>query len=124
MTAVSQQINKLVENEIESLVKRISIDYKISLEEMKQKYELMFITVPPPQTEEQIEETPKKQRGRKKKVKDDFISTTEYMYNGVTYLLDSKNNVYTYNIESPTLIGEKLIDGTIKFVKGYVGRSN
>jgi hypothetical protein len=65
----------------------------------------------------------KKARGRKKKTKDEFVSTTEFQYNGITYLIDQKNNVYTYNIESPTFIGEKLVDGTIKFVNSFVSKA-
>ena len=117
MATISSQVSKIIEDEIEMLVKKISVDYKLDLEELKKKYELMFINYP-----EVVAETPKKQRGRKKKVKDEYISTNEYLYNGVTYLVDQKNNVYTYNVESPTQIGEKLVDGTIKFVKGYVSR--
>lgn len=56
----------------------------------------------------------KKKRGRKKKQKDEFIETEEYEYEGEKYLVDGSNNVYTYNIEEPVLIGERLVDGTIK----------
>lgn len=112
MTSIGLKVNNLIENEIENLIKRISNDYKIDLEELKTKYDLPFIKI----TDDTVPiEKVKKQRGRKKKVNDEYISTTEYPYNGVTYLIDSKNNVYTYNIEEPKLIGEKLVDGTIKF---------
>ena len=131
MTSLSQTINHIVEKEIESLITRISVDYKIDLEDIKKRYELMFISSLPvaesPTVEEPCEtplEAPKKQRGRKKKVKDEFIETKEYTYNGVTYLVDQKNNVYTYNVESPSLIGEKLVDGTVKFNNGYINRSH
>lgn len=55
-----------------------------------------------------------KKRGRKKKVKEEMIATEEYVFEGVTYLVDSNNNVYTYNVEAPVLIGTKLIDGRVK----------
>jgi hypothetical protein len=114
MTSIGLKVNNIIEIEIEQLIKRISNDYKIDLEEMKVKYDLPFIKIDKPIVST---EKVKKQRGRKKKVNDEYISTTEYAYNGVTYLLDSKNNVYTYNIEEPKLIGEKLVDGTIKFTR-------
>lgn len=57
----------------------------------------------------------KKKRGRKKKEKDEIIKTYEYEYNEIKYLVDDNNNVYSYDIDNPCFIGEKLIDGTIKF---------
>jgi hypothetical protein len=56
-----------------------------------------------------------KRRGRKKKQKEEFIEAEEYVYNGTTYLVDSKNVVYTNNIDAPTVVGERLIDGSLKF---------
>ena len=55
-----------------------------------------------------------KKRGRKKIVKEEYIETEEYYYNGCTYLVDTNNLVYTSDIEAPVLIGERLVDGTIK----------
>ena len=56
-----------------------------------------------------------KKRGRRKKKTDEIIEMTEYKYQEETFLIDSKNTVYTFEPESPLVIGEKLIDGTIKF---------
>lgn len=53
-------------------------------------------------------------KSRKKKQKEEVIETEEYEYEGVKYLVDNQNNVYTYNIEEPALVGEKLVDGTVK----------
>ena len=39
---------------------------------------------------------------------------TKYIYNGESYLMDKQNNIYTYNLESPTLIGVKLVNGEVK----------
>ena len=58
--------------------------------------------------------TPQK-RGRKKKEKEEFIETEECEYRGQVYLVDKKNIVYTNNMDSPTIVGERLVDGTIKF---------
>lgn len=54
-----------------------------------------------------------------KKKRNDYVETEEYTYQDVTYLVDQKNQVYTYNLEKPMLIGERLIDGTIKFFDAY-----
>ena len=54
---------------------------------------------------------------RKKKQKDEFIKTVEYEFEGQKYLVDDANNVYTYDVEKPKLIGEKLINGTVRFLE-------
>ncbi len=64
----------------------------------------------------QVRNTEPKKRGRKKKTKEELIETEEYTYNSVTYLVDADNNVYTYNVDQPVLIGTKLIDGRVKFL--------
>ena len=56
---------------------------------------------------------PAKKRGRKKKQKEEFIEMEEYVFNDTTYLIDTNNNVSTFNIEAPRLIGERFVDGTI-----------
>lgn len=66
--------------------------------------------------DEDIKKKPAPQkRGRKKKEKEEFIETEECEYDGKVYLVDKKNVVYTNNMESPTIIGQRLVDGTIKF---------
>lgn len=119
MGSLAAQINAMVQAEIGDLVKRISIDYKLDLDEMNKKYNIVFTTPKETgtSTEEDQSAAKKPVRGRKKKAKEEYLQTTEYIYNGITYLVDGKNNVYTYSLESPTLIGEKLVDGTIKFSK-------
>ena len=37
----------------------------------------------------------------------------EYVFEDVTYLIDANNNVYSFDIEAPRLIGERFVDGTI-----------
>lgn len=203
MATLSSQINVIVEKEIYNLIKKISIDYKIDIDEIKTKYNIAFTSLnneeitaelvheiineivneddddeaivaeitpvkktrgrkpstatkkkPVVETENTIEadkplinnenevineviavgiheqtheiknpniiaeDAPKKStRGRKKKVAEEYLDTTEYKYNGITYLIDDKNNVYTYDLVAPKRIGEKLIDGTVKFIK-------
>jgi hypothetical protein len=59
----------------------------------------------------------KNKRGRKKILKEEYIETVEYVYDGIVYLVDDNNTVYTNNLDSHQVIGEKLVDGSIKFYK-------
>lgn len=61
------------------------------------------------------ENQPPKKRGRKKKQKEEVIEMEEYMYDGVVYLIDANNNVYTFDLDAPHLIGERFVDGTVRF---------
>jgi hypothetical protein len=62
-------------------------------------------------------EKEKGKRGRKKKGIDynskDYIATHLEIIDGVQYLIDTDSNVYTYNIESPELIGTKGLEGEL-----------
>lgn len=108
-----QKLNSLVCDFVKNdLLVKISSDYNIDYNELVDKY----IGVGGSVMMGSSADAPKK-RGRKKKQKDEFIRTEEYEFDGVKYLLDENNNVYTYNIEKPKLIGEKLVDGTIKFIE-------
>lgn len=59
----------------------------------------------------------KNKRGRKKILKEEYIETIEYVYEGIVYLVDENNIVYTNNLDLHQVIGEKLVDGSIKFYK-------
>lgn len=110
---------KLVDEALETLVTRISVDYKLDINELKEKYFTVSSIGEGSNNQNQSNELPKK-KGRKKKVQDNVIETVEYLYEDITYLVDKNNNVYTYNLETPTMVGKKLVDGTIKFHKKYV----
>lgn len=45
-----------------------------------------------------------------KKKSDEYLATKRLVINNVTYLIDDKQNVYTYNVESPILIGKYQIN--------------
>jgi hypothetical protein len=49
------------------------------------------------------------------KKRTDLVKTYIFNYQGVDYLVDNKNNVFTFNIDNPTVVGIKLIDNSIKF---------
>ncbi len=76
----------------------IASKYNLNSDELKQNYLI----------------TPIK-RGRRKKISNEYIEMTEFEYNGDKFLIDDKNTVYTFEPESPLVIGEKLIDGSVKF---------
>jgi hypothetical protein len=45
----------------------------------------------------------------------DTIKTYKILYNSTHYLVDDRNNVYTFDIMKPKIIGVRLIDQSIKF---------
>lgn len=92
-----------------NLVDKIALDYNLDANELKTKYGLMAV----PSAPEAPAPTPKPRAGRKKN-KNEFTEMTKYIYNGESYLMDKQNNIYTYNLESPTLIGVKLVNGEVK----------
>lgn len=118
MAALTHDINKLVLEHVKSLLESIASTYNLNEKELKEKY--MGVPAGVVDTQDSVssnvlgDATEKKKRGRKKKQKDEYIETEEYEYEGVKYLVDTNNNVYTYNIEEPMLVGEKLVDGTVK----------
>ena len=115
MAALTHDINKLVLEHVKSLLESIASTYNLNEKELKEKYMGAAAGVADTQDTTVLgDATEKKKRGRKKKQKDEYIETEEYDYEGVKYLVDGNNNVYTYNIEEPMLIGEKLVDGTVK----------
>jgi hypothetical protein len=111
-----------VKNHTNDILLSISKDYNISFDELKEKYGSKPVTIDIGKNKKsKITHGPDglpiepKKRGRKKKQREELIETEEYEFNGIKYLVDNDNNVYTYNIDQPVYIGTKLIDGRIKF---------
>lgn len=50
--------------------------------------------------------TQENERKKKKNKGDDYIATKRKMIENITYLIDEKNNIYSYNIETPVLLGK------------------
>jgi len=46
------------------------------------------------------------ERKKKKRHGDDYIATKRKTINDITYLLDEKQNLYSYNLENPEFIGQ------------------
>lgn len=105
MASLHSDILTLVNKHLSTILEDIAAKHDLNVNDLKEQYL---------QTNQDIE---KKKRGRKKKQKDEFIEAVEIEYDGTKYLVDDQNNVYTHDLEAPTLIGEKLVDGTIKFFK-------
>lgn len=112
---ISIEINKVVQRYLTLVLENISQKYGIDLEELKCHYINGDIELTNTSTDKPDAAVEKKKRGRKKKLKEELIETREYEFEGVKYLVDNDNNVYTYNIEAPVHVGEKLVDGTIAF---------
>lgn len=87
----------------------ISKTYNIDREELFQKYLA-------PYAEDDVNQHIPKKRGRKKKIKDDFIETEEYEYMGKVYLVDKNNIVYSNDPQKPVVLGKKLPDGGLFIV--------
>lgn len=111
-----------VRNHSNELLISISKDYNINIDELTEKYGSKPITIDIGKNKKtKITHGPDglpiepKKRGRKKKQREELIETEEYEFNGIKYLVDNDNNVYTNNIEQPVFVGTKLIDGRIKF---------
>ena len=97
----SMNINNIFIEYVVSLLESISAEYDIDLNELKDKYLDFNPSV--------------KKRGRKKKIKDEYIETEEFDFNGKVYLVDANNVVYSNNVKNPVMLGKKKTDGTITF---------
>lgn len=110
MTQLATELQKLVQRHLVGVLEDIANKYQLDAAELKSIY-LDGDTDFAGSTEAQGE---KKKRGRKKKQKDEFIEVEEYEYEGSKYLVDSQNNVYSHDVEQPVLVGERLVDGTVR----------
>jgi len=106
--------------QLDKVLKDVSTTYSIPLTDLQSRIGGKY-TESDTQIEKTIEAVPlaaattPKRRGRKKKQKDEFIEVEEYVYEGATYLVDGQNYVYSFDIDAPHLIGERFVDGTIRF---------
>lgn len=100
-----------IHEQLHHTLKAIAEEYDIPLEDLIQKH-----GTPMPLSTGTPAKKEGKKRGRKKKQKEELIETEEYEYNGVVYLVDKDNNVYTNDVNAPVLVGTKLVDGRVKYV--------
>lgn len=92
-----------------ALLERISSDYDIPFNELMSRYQAFL-----------SDKSPGK-RGRKKKqhamqTRDEYIETEEFIFDGTKYLIDTNNNVYSYDIQNPILLGHYK-DDMIEFIQ-------
>lgn len=110
MSVLTNEIQRLVQKHVTGILENISSKYNLDIEELRSLYldgDVDFAT-------SSTDVAEKKKRGRKKKQKDEFIEVEEYEYEGTKYLVDNQNNVYTHDVEQPILVGERLVDGTVR----------
>ena len=93
-----------IEMEKEQLLLKISKDYNIDYSELVDKYM---------NTQKKVAKVLSSSY-YKKKNSSYIIKTVKITHEGIDYLLDEENNIYTFNIDKPEIVGLKLIDGNIK----------
>lgn len=119
MEEIARNLHQAFTTDKITLLKNIARDYDLNEEELIQRYMCNEQNGFHNTNVSQLSSSSKKQFGTRKK-RNDCVETWEYEYNGITYLIDNKDNIYTYNIDKPLLIGDKLLDGTIKFSDEYL----
>lgn len=97
---LTKEVNALIQAKLVAILQDVAATYDLDKDELIEKYVKKPVV--------------KKPAIRKKKDKDELIETEEYEWEGDTFLVDKKNNVYTNEQESPLHIGERLADGTIR----------
>lgn len=107
MDAIAKHLNMALATDKMELLKAVARDYGLDADELIDKYISNAETVG-------------MRKCCQKKKRNDYVETEEYEYQGVTYLVDSRNQVYTYNLEKPMMIGERLVDGSVKFFEAYI----
>jgi hypothetical protein len=128
---ISSRLAKLLVDVISGHIKEhtrnilgeVAKDYDLSIDELLEKFGSIQPNIELGRGKKKgsgsLQNAEPKKRGRKKKTKEELIETEEYEFNGTIYLVDTDNNVYTYNVDQPVLIGTKLIDGRIKFLSSH-----
>lgn len=121
--------------DLEKVLEDVSSTYSIPLSDLKLRYvdgmaktpfscsntNLTSMATPKPgstrspEQDKEQQQPPPKRRGRKKKQKEEVVEMEEYVYDDKTFLIDENNNVYSFDLNAPHLIGERFVDGTIRF---------
>jgi hypothetical protein len=103
MDTLSSAVGNIIQETWMHLLTEISKDYNISFEELKSKYIVDGLP-------------PTRRRGRKKKIKDEYIETEEFEHGDKTFLIDNNGIVYSNDQKHPIMLGHKQKDGTIKWL--------
>lgn len=116
MDSLGKQVHSLYAAHLENILRDISSTYNLDTSEILEKWGPKKKTRKSSKSTSDTPAATETKRGRKKKEKDVFIETEEYTFEGVTYLVDRQNNVYTNNPDAPALVGSRLVDGTVKLL--------
>lgn len=108
MDAIAKSLNQALIDDKIDLLRQIANDFGLDVDDLIEKY-----------IHNNARHSAIKKPCQKKK-RQDYIETEEFTFNGVKYLVDIKNQVYTYNIEKPMMVGERLVDGSVKFFEAYL----
>lgn len=106
MDVIAKNLNLAFTSDKIDLLKAVARDYGLDADELIDKYVIKGGVCT--------------RKMYQKKKRQDYVETEELVFEGVTYLVDSRNQVYTYNVEKPMMIGERLIDGSVKFFEAYI----
>lgn len=111
MDIIAKNLSQAVIADKVQLIRVIADDYNLDVKELIEKYI----------EGDQVYARSLLCGGKKqyKKKKNDYVEAEEFTYHGVVYLVDGRNQVYTNNLEKPMMIGERLVDGSVKFFEGY-----
>lgn len=112
MDIIAKNLSQAVIADKVQLIRVIADDYNLDVKELIEKY----IEGDQAYARSLLSGGGKKQY---KKKKNDYVEAEEFTYHGVVYLVDGRNQVYTNNLEKPMMIGERLVDGSVKFFDGY-----
>ncbi len=104
----AKALSALFKKHILNILTDISKEHHLNLDDLKKKY--IDDTIDEPLKKEKPSKTAKP-----KKSKNDLFEVTEYEYEGNTYYMDKKSNIYSMDKEQPKLLGFKLADGSIQF---------
>jgi hypothetical protein len=107
---VTEEYNSSQSKELENIIKPQILNKSEQKKSTKNTRTKITSGLTQPKKKKVIENT---QLALKKRT--DLVKTYIFNYQGVDYLVDNKNNVFTFNIDNPTVVGIKLIDNSIKF---------
>ena len=106
-------LKTFMDTAIFNVLTEVSKEYNLNIDDLMAKFSIVTPNNHLDQVQQQKEEK-KAKKGRKKK-NSEFVEMTEVVYENIKYLIDNENNVYTYDLEKPKLVGQKLVNGIFKF---------
>lgn len=115
MEGIAKNLNQAFVNDKVKLLKSIANDYNLDPRELIEKYVDSTEITPGA-----LVKNKKHGQASSQKKRNEFVETEEFVHNGETFLIDNRNQIYTYNVERPMMVGERLADGTVKFFARFL----